>query len=77
MELSAYIIIAVILFLIFGGMGWIIYKRYVKRAWYGSQYIGQNVYYQFQTKNKQESIEEAQYLEEDEKDEEFGGEGLK
>lgn len=77
MDTLPYIIVVAILLFVFGGMGWIIYKGFKRGDWYGAGYVGQNVHYQFQSKSKQEVIEEMRYLEEDEKDEDFGGEEFK
>ncbi len=77
MNISSYIVLGLALLVIFGGMAFVIFKRYFRRAWYGSEFIGQNVWYHFQPKGKQDAIEEVYYMEEDEKDEDFSSDKFK
>ena len=77
MNIESYIVIGLILLLIFGGMAFVIFRRFFRRAWYGSGFIGQNVWYHFRPKDKQDAIEEVYYMEEDEKDEDFGADKFK
>lgn len=77
MNIESYIVLGFLLLLIFGGMAFVIFKRFFRRSWYGAGFIGQNVWYHFQPKDKRESMEEVQYMEEDEKDEDFGADKFK
>jgi len=78
-ESFSFILAGALLLLIFGLAGWVIKKRFIDKSMFGTgaQFFGRQVYNDFQNVDKKAAVEHVIYVEEDERDEEFGGEGIK
>jgi hypothetical protein len=74
---GAFVIIGVFHVVLFSVFGWVIWRHYKKKRWIGgaTRFLGRSVYSDFQNADSQERIEHVIYMEEDERDEDFGGEG--
>ncbi|MEW6413436.1 MAG: hypothetical protein AB1483_13350 [Candidatus Zixiibacteriota bacterium] len=64
---------------IFGVCGWVIKQHWIDKRWINesSRFVGRNILAEMQNADARENIEHVIYQEEDEREEDFGGEGLK
>lgn len=78
-SLFSFIFMALILLAIFALCAYVIKRCWIDRKWFGSgsQFIGRHVYTQFQNADKRQAVEHIIFVEEDEREEASGGEGLK
>jgi len=77
-NLVSLIFVALLLFLLFTFCG-IVIKRYwidKKSVTSGSQFVGENIYMQWQNKDKKRAMEHVIYKKEDEEEDDDEGEGL-
>ncbi len=77
-EYISFIIAGGILLIIFVLAGWVIKKRFIDKSMFGTgaQFIGRQVYNDFQNADKKAAIEHVIYIEEDDREEAFGGENI-
>jgi len=70
--------VGLVLLLIFGLCALVIKRYWIdkKQITSGSQFVGQNVYMQFQNKDKKQAVEEVLYQKEDEREEDEKGEDV-
>jgi predicted Holliday junction resolvase-like endonuclease len=68
-DIISLLLVIFILLIAFVGMFIVVKKRWinVKRTMYGSQFTGQNIYMQFQNRQKKNAIEHVQYQKEEKK----------
>lgn len=78
-QIGSFLLPVVILIVILAFCSAVIVKRWIRKKPIGlaSQYMGQNIYLQYQNAEKRHSIEQVMFQKEDERHEAFGGEGFK
>ncbi len=78
-QITTLIIVGGITLFIFGVCGWVIKQHWIDKRWVNesSRFIGRNILAEMQNADARENIEHVVYQEEDEREEDFGGEGLK
>ena len=78
-NLSSLIVLFSLLLLIFIGSFIVVKRHWINKKWInaGSQFVGRNIYMQFQNVDKKQAIEHIQYQEDDEKDQAFSGDNSK
>ncbi len=73
-DIISLLLVVFILLIIFAGMFIVVKKRWInaKRKMYGAQFTGQNIYLQFQNRQKKNAIEQVQYQKEEKKQDKDG-----
>ena len=75
-EHISFLIAGAILLIIFILAGWVIKRRFIDKSMFGTgaQFFGRQIYSDFQNVDKKAAVEHVIYVEEDEREEAFGGE---
>ena len=73
-DITSLLLVVFILLAIFVGMFIVVKKRWMsaKRTMYGAQFTAQNIYMQFQNRQKKSAIEQVQYQKEEKKQDNDG-----
>ncbi len=74
-DLVGFLIISLIILLIFAFCAIVIKRHWIDKRWINSesQFVGRNIYMQFQNADKKRAIEHVIFKKEDEKNQDFGG----
>jgi hypothetical protein len=74
----SFIIAGGILLTIFILAGWVIKRRFIDKSMFGTgaQFFGRQIYNDFQNADRKAAIEHVIYIEEDDREEAFGGEDI-
>jgi hypothetical protein len=71
-EVLSWVVIAVSLLAIFVGGGYVIKRFFIDKKYFGgSQFVGRQIYEEFQNADRRESIEQVIYMEEEERQQDF------
>jgi predicted Holliday junction resolvase-like endonuclease len=73
-DIISLLLVVFILLIIFVGMFIVVKKRWInaKRKMYGAQFTAQDIYMQFQNRQKKNAIEQVQYQKEEKKQDNDG-----
>jgi hypothetical protein len=77
-DIISLVVAGLVLLLIFGFCAFVIKRYWIdkKQITSGSQFVGQNVYMQFQNEDKKQAMEEVLYQKEDEREEDEEGDDV-
>jgi predicted Holliday junction resolvase-like endonuclease len=73
-DIMSLLLVVFIFLIIFAGMFIVVKRRWInaKRTMYGAQFTAQNIYMQFQNRQKKNAIEQVQYQKEEKKQDNDG-----
>lgn len=77
-DIISLVVAGLVFLLIFGFCAFVIKRYWIdkKQITSGSQFVGQNVYMQFQNEDKKQAMEEVLYQKEDEREEDDEGDDV-
>jgi hypothetical protein len=71
-DIASWLIIAVSLLAIFVGAGFVIKRFFIDKKYFGgSQFVGRQIYEEFQNADRRKSIEHVIYMEKEERQQDF------
>lgn len=76
MDLSSdtisWLILGAVLLCVFGGGAWVVKRFFIDKKYYGgAQFVGRQIYEEFQHADRREAIEHVIYMEEEERQQDF------